>query len=141
MAASDNDIRRLRRMVGEMTDSTYNDTDIATYLETWPLVDKNGLTFENDSWEEAYDLHAAAAEIWDEKAAIYAPKHDFSADGANFSSSQMYAHALKQSKHHRALQKAQVKRQPIITRTTYYPEYENPIFDEDEYPDWIDNIV
>ena len=37
------------------------------------------------------DLYAAAAEIWDEKAAAVAPNFDFSADGGNFSRSQMYA--------------------------------------------------
>lgn len=141
MAASKDDIRRLRRMVNEKDDTNYNDDDIARYLEAWPLVDSLGRTYEHDSWTEAYDLHAAAAEIWDEKAAAYAPKHDFNADGASFSSSQLFDHAMRQSKHHRSLQKAQVKRQPTVKRATYYPEYANPVFDEDENPDWIDSIV
>lgn len=141
MAVSIDDVRRLRRMVAEPTDATYNNDDITRYLEQWPLVDSNGRTVDDDSWTEAYDLHAAAAEIWDEKAASVADKHDFSADGANIQSSQMYDHCIRQSKHHRSLQKAQVKRQVTTRLTTYYPGYENPIFDEDETPDWIDNIV
>lgn len=141
MAASETDIRRLRRMVAELDDTTYNDDDIARYLEAWPLVDSRGRNSDDGNWTEAYDLHAAAAEIWDEKAASVADKHDFSADGANIQSSQLYEHCLKQSKHHRALQKAQVKRQVTTRRTTYYPEYANPVFDEDESPDWIDSIV
>lgn len=141
MAVSIDDVRRLRRMVAEPTDATYNNDDIIKYLEQWPLVDSNGRTVEDTNWTEAYDLHAAAAEIWDEKAAAVADKHDFNADGANFQSSQLYDHCLKQSKHHRSLQKAQVKRNVTVRRTTYYPEYANPVFDEDETPDWIDSIV
>lgn len=141
MPVLDDDVRRLRRMVNEKDDSTYNDDDIRAYLEAWPLVDSLGKTADDDGWSEAYDLHAAAAEIWDEKAAAASVKHDFNADGASFSSSQLYDHCMRQSKHHRALQKAQVKRAITVRQTTYYPEYANPVFDEDESPDWTDSIV
>lgn len=141
MTITDDDVRRLRRMVNQKDDSIYNDDDIRAYLMMWPLVDDRGRTFENSSWTEAYDLHAAAAEIWDEIAASYSIKHDFNADGASFQSSQLYDHAIKQSNHHRALQKAKVKRNITVRQTTYFPEYANPVFDEDESPDWIDSIV
>lgn len=141
MAASADDIARLRRMVNEPTEDTYTDELLHTYLEAWPLLDSHGRNFENDNWTEAYDLHAAAADIWDEKAALIFDKHDFSADGANYSSNQMHENAVKQSNRHRAMQKAQVKRMPITTKTgTYYPNYVNPVFDEDETSDWNDYI-
>lgn len=144
MGASSEDIARLRRMTNEPTTTTYSDALMAAYLESWPLVDKNGLTQDNggSSWIEAYDLHAAAADIWEEKAALLFAKHDFSADGANYSASQMYDNAKKQAEHHRAEQKAQVKKMHTKTVTgTYFASYKNPIFDEDEMPDWTDPVI
>src|SRR5687768_10463524 len=105
MATSVLDIRRLRRMVNEQTQETYSDDELASYLEAWPLVDSDGLTTGDNGWTEAYDLHAAAADIWEEKAAAVQSKHDFSADNASFSASQMYTNAMNQAKHHRASQK------------------------------------
>jgi hypothetical protein len=142
MAASAADIARLRRMTNELTTAVYDDSLMADYLEAWPLVDKNGLTIENgESWIEAYDLHAAAADIWEEKAAKAYDKHDFSADGANYSADQIHANAQTQAKHHRAQQKAKVKRMTPVRTSTYYPSYVNPIFDEDENPDWVDSVI
>jgi hypothetical protein len=143
MAPSVADIARLRRMTNEPTTTPYTDDLLSTYLSAWPLVDKNGLTIDNGgtSWIEAYDLHAAAADIWEEKASVRSDKHDFTADGANYSASQMYEYAIEQAKHHRAEQKAQVKRQPVLKTTgNYYGTYANPIFDEDEDRDWMDGL-
>jgi len=139
MSASVTDIARLRRMVDEPTTTTYSDELLGSYLEAWPLTDKNGVSFEDDNsaWVEAYDLHAAAADIWEEKAAIASSKHDFKADGADYSSNQMYVNYMQQANQHRAEQKAKVKFTPRKPSTsTYYPSYTNPIFDEDEESDW-----
>lgn len=144
MPASAADIARLRRMTNEPTTAIYSDATLALYLEAWPLIDVQGRSSTNTNWTEAYDLHAAAADIWEEKAASLFSKHDFSADGANFSSNQMYENAMKEAKHHRAQQKAITKLGVSLTkRTTYFPEYANPIFDEDETkdPDWTDDIL
>lgn len=143
MAPSDSDIARLRRMVNEPTEDTYDNETLSEYLSVWPLVDSYGRDSINTNWTEAYDLHAAAADIWEEKAALFQVKHDFSADGAQFSSSQLYETAMKNAKHHRAEQKAKVRTMPnpIRRRDTYYPTYQNPIFDEDETPDWTDSVV
>lgn len=142
MTVSNADIARLRRMTNELTTTTYSDELLGFYLAAWPLVDKNGVSQEDDNsaWIEAYDLHAAAADIWEEKAATLSEKHDFQADGASFSSNQMYENAKKQAELHRAEQKAKVKVMPKSPGvSTYYPNYTNPIFDEDEDSDW--NIV
>jgi hypothetical protein len=143
MPVSNADIKRLRRIVNELDDTTYKDEDLAVYLASYPLVDKNGRTIDDgDNWAEEYDLHGAAADIWEEKAAVLASKHDFSADGASFSANQMYQSAMAQAKHHRASQRAQAKEMPRRRSiNTYFPDYPNPIFDEDENPDWIDSVV
>ena len=143
MSASAADKARIRRMTNEPTTTIYDDTLIGAYIEAWPLVDENGKTAGEDGWIVAYDLHAAAADIWDEKAAARADKHDYSADGASYSSDQMYQNAIAQARYHRARQKAKVKvmiNKPVSITNTVYPLYSNPIFDEDEPHDWIDLV-
>jgi hypothetical protein len=48
-----------------------------------------------------YDSYAAAADVWELKAAIYAGHTDFSADGGNYSDSQLYDMAVKQAQKYR----------------------------------------
>lgn len=110
MAASAADILRLRRMISELTNQTYNDETLHLYLEAWPLVDADGKEAGTDGWVEAYDLHAAAAELWEEKAASLSPKHNYSADGATYSSNQMYENAIEQARYHGARAKAKTKK-------------------------------
>jgi hypothetical protein len=48
-----------------------------------------------------YDLNAAAADVWQWKAAKYADSFDFSADGGSYKRDQQYQHAIDQSKMYR----------------------------------------
>jgi hypothetical protein len=109
MAVSDADIARLRRMANELDNTIYSDDLLASYLEAWPVYDSEGRSFEEAEWVEGYDLHAAAGDIWEEKASAVAHKHDFSADGASFSSSQLHEMYSDQARYHRARQKAKTK--------------------------------
>lgn len=108
-------ITRVRRMVNETDDTTYDDTAIQTYIEDRPLLDERGqepYTFDtstepptqtdNDDWIATYDLHAAAADIWEEKAATVAACFDFDADGGSYKKSQQYEMYLKQARWHRS---------------------------------------
>jgi len=107
-------IAQLRRMTAEPTDATYSDSDMADYIETYPCVDENGEAprvpstttpgemMENPDWTATYDLHAAAAAIWEEKSAVNAPNADFSADGGNYSDSQTFDQAMKMVRFHLA---------------------------------------
>ena len=141
MSASAADKARIRRMTNELTTTTYDDILIGAYIEAWPLVDVNGKTAGDDGWVVSYDLHAAAADIWDEKAAARVDKHDYSADGASYSSDQMYQNAITQARYHRSRQKAKVMiNKPMRLTDTVFPYYNNPIFDEDEPHDWIDLV-
>lgn len=101
-------------MVAEPDDTTYDDAAITTYIESYPHIDEQGelpYTLDsstppaqeaNTSWIPTYDLHAAAADIWEEKAAAVAHKYDFSADGGNYSASNQYEQYMKQARNHRA---------------------------------------
>jgi len=104
---------RLRRMVDEPTEDTWDDDAIDEYIETYPLIDVLGTDpqevdfstspptiSERDEWIPTYDLHAAAADIWEEKAAGIAENYDFSADGGNYSRSQKYEQYMSKSRFH-----------------------------------------
>ena len=107
-------IAQVRRMVNEPLTTTYSDAIITTYIETYPLVDENGEAprvpstitpgsmMVNPDWTATYDLHAAAADIWEEKAAVVSVDYDFSADGSSLSRSQVYEQMMAQARHHRS---------------------------------------
>jgi hypothetical protein len=114
MTATAAQILQVRRMTNEPDDEgTYDDEAIAAYIEAYPLVDENGeaprvpdeLTGEmeeNPDWTATYDLHAAAADIWDEKAAVVAGDFDFSADGGSYTRSQAYQQMMQSARYHRS---------------------------------------
>ena len=108
----DANIGKLRRMTAELGLEIYSDADMTAYIEACPVTDENGEPprvaptttpgemMVNPDWTATYDLHAAAAMIWQEKAALLAPNYDFSADGGNYSRSQGYAHAMQMVRFH-----------------------------------------
>ena len=114
MTVSASFITRLRRIVDEPTDATYDDTDLGDYLERYRVMDALGndpytwtsttppTQSDNASWIETYDMHAAAAEIWSEKAAAVYDQHDFSADGGSYKVSQLYDHCVAMAAFHNA---------------------------------------
>ena len=114
MAATDAQVARLRRMVGEVDSTTYEDEDLADYIEAHPLEDARGegpwiesesdpgTLEENPDWTATYDLNAAAADLWEEKAASLAANFDFSADGGSYSRSQSYEQHMTQARYYRS---------------------------------------
>ena len=143
MAATAEQIARLRRMVAESTDATYDDDALAEYIERHPLLDERGeqpYTWDtstepptqeaNDNWIATYDLHAAAADVWEEKAANVADSVDFGADGANYHLSQKYEQAMARVRYHRS------RRSPQTHTMVKWPEERNSA---DLFP-WIGNL-
>lgn len=85
-------------MVNELTDATYSDYTLSLYIEARSVRDVRGISpidwdyttlpptqTINPDWIPTYDINAAAADIWDEKAAAVADCISFSADGATYS--------------------------------------------------------
>lgn len=118
MTATAAQIAEIRRMVAEPTSATYSDTLIQEYIERYPCLDERGTepyyyTYvagvptptANTDWIATYDLHAAAADIWEEKAAVWANKYDFNADGGAYSRSQVYQQMMSKAKYHRSRSK------------------------------------
>lgn len=117
MAATAAQVAQLRRMTAEMTDATYTDADLATYLEAYPTIDADGNAPDDDDWDAtALDLHSAAAAIWEEKAAAVGGNFDFTADSATFNRSQVFAHYMKQARYHNA------RRQPGTIKLIVSPQ-------------------
>lgn len=108
-------IAQLRRMVAEPTNDTYNDAALTEYIQKYPLLDEQGeppyyldtstqppTQEDNDDWIPSWDLASAAADVWEEKAALVAGSYDVSVDGASHRLSQKYEQAMAQVRYHRS---------------------------------------
>jgi len=137
MSATAAMISQVRGWANEPNDTTYDDDAISVFIERFPCVDERGeepYTWDtsttppskddNEDWIATYDLHAAAADIWTEKAAIVAQDFDFEADGGNYSRSQAYSQYMMQSRFHQA------RRRPGTITLHKWPD-EDSASDED----------
>jgi len=115
MTATATMIARVRRMVAEPTTKTYADLDIQAFIESYPLIDLRGeepfswdlsttppTQDENENWVVTYDLNAAAADILEEKAAVYVGDFDFRVDGGDYKRSQAYQNLISLAQKYRA---------------------------------------
>jgi hypothetical protein len=121
-------IATVRRMVAEPATTTYSDALITTFIEAYPLQDERGelpytwssatppAQVVNDRWVATYDLNAAAADIWQEKAGSLAALYDFAADGGNYSRSQAFEQAMKQARYFRA------RKRPASAQMIKFPD-------------------
>ena len=129
MAATAAMAEKLRRMVDEPTETTWDDDAIDDYIETYPLIDALGTDpqdvdftttpptiSEKDEWIPTYDLHAAAADIWEEKAAAIADEFDFDADGGGFSRSKKYDQYQSKARSHASKRSAKSSKVWIVPR-------------------------
>lgn len=108
MAATSAMVSRLRRMTNELFDaSTYTDEDMTSAIEGYPVSDDDGHLPTDIDWVAGYDLHAAAANIWAEKAGIAAQDYNYSADGGNFNRSSVYDQYMRQCRYHEARRQPQ----------------------------------
>lgn len=123
MGASADQIATIRRWVAEPTTATYSDLSLAAIIEKYKLTDNAGYDptlpdgTANTAWTETYDLHAAAAQIWEEKGATNANKMDFSVEGGNFHANQLYENCMKMARYHaarRAIKAIRIEPQPKI---------------------------
>lgn len=115
MAATAAQIATVRRMVVEPTTTSYSDAQITAAIERYPVLDANGeeplawdmtadppTTSANARWVANYNLNAAAADIWEEKAAAVAGQFDFSADGGSYKTSQISTQYLNMAQVYRS---------------------------------------
>lgn len=119
MPASSDQILQVRRWVDDVAaPQTYTDAAIKAIIETYPLLDERGVEpyyfdmtttpptkTETPGWYPTYDLHAAAAHIWEEKAAALALDIDCQTESQfgtiNKPLTQRRDFAVKQARYHR----------------------------------------
>lgn len=123
MTATANMRAELRRMTAlSADDATYTDDALDSLIERYPLLDERGVapyTYDTTTdpptqvatmgWYPGYDLHMAAADIWEEKAAAVASDFDYPVAESQpgvARHSQVYDHYMKQARRHRALRQA-----------------------------------
>ena len=116
MAISADHMWQFKRMIAEDLSDTYTDLDLALYIQNYPTIDADGNQPTDGGWVESYDLHAAAAAIWEEKAALRVEYFDFNADGVNSTRSQVFAQCMKQARYHNA------RRQPGTIQLVVSPK-------------------
>jgi hypothetical protein len=137
MAATAAQIAEVRRMVNEPTAATYSDALVKVFVERYPLMDERGeipYTWDtstspptqdaNEDWVATYDLHRAAADIWDEKASVAAQDFDFTADGGQYVRSQVVRQYMELARWHRA------RRKPGTFTAIMSPEPESTLNDQ-----------
>lgn len=109
------EIAQLRRMINEPTTATYSDATLEDYIEAHAVADERGVQpFEMDfsttpptrtaveQWIATYDLNAAAAQLWEEKAAAVASGFAFTADGATHHRDQRYQQYMQMAQRYRS---------------------------------------
>jgi hypothetical protein len=90
------DILRLRGMVNEPTAVIYSDTTLMAFITPYNY---------GDEILPLWDLHRAASDVWEEKAAKNAHLYQFSADGGSYSRHQIYQQFMGLAHWHRARRK------------------------------------
>lgn len=115
--------QQVRRWTNEPSESRYTDEYLATLIEQYPLQDERGVDpyyydtttdpptqVATTGWYPTYDLHAVAADIWDDKAAALAEKidrpHQQPVNGYN-KETQPRDYASDRARYHRSLRRAQ----------------------------------
>jgi hypothetical protein len=122
-------IAQLRRMVGETDpNAVYTNALMTSYIDRYPRIDEEGeepFTLSGDTpprhivnpdWMPTYDMNAAAADIWVEKATATVGQYDFNADGGSYSRSQQYDQYMKQARFYRA------RSMPTSARSHKWPD-------------------
>lgn len=130
MSATATMLATVRRYVAEADDSNgYSDEILNGIIEEYPLLDERGevpYTFDtstqpptqdaNEDWIQTYDLHAAAAQVWEEKASNIAHQFTFSADGGQYVRSEAHKQMMGMARYHRS------RRAPQNQRLVMWPK-------------------
>lgn len=115
MSATDAQVAQVRRMTSTLDSSVYTAEVVATYIERYPLLDALGevpytwdtstsppTQEDNDDWIPTYDLNAAAADVWGEKAGGKVDDFTFNADGASYNLSDVIKHYQERERYYRS---------------------------------------
>src|SRR4051794_23263866 len=105
MTARDDAIGRVKRLSAATVKPVVSDADLAAIVDTYPLVDNNGLGPSSPGWAPTYDTNAAIAEVYAQKAATVSADYNFTADDASYSKGDVLANLLAMEAKFRAMAK------------------------------------
>ncbi len=105
MVATAQQVATLRRYVNEPTTATYDDVALADTIERYPVAYRDpttGMRYEpgEQGWQPSYDLNAAAAEVWTEKAGLVAYQFNYSADGSRMDAGTVQQNYERMAQHY-----------------------------------------
>lgn len=103
MAALEDAVARVKRLGATDQRPVVTGLQVQAIVETYRLVDAEGLAPGATGWSPTYDTNAAIAEVWAQKAAAVAGDYSFSADNAEFSKGDVLAHMLAMEAKYSAL--------------------------------------
>ena len=123
-------LKRLRRMTAEPTEALYTDEDLCLLLQEFPTAQKVG----QNAWTAnsslvnvvVWDIHAAAARIWEEKVAILIGQgsYDIDADGQTLHRDQKLQQYRQQLAYHTA--RRRVRSVKILVNPPDRAAYQHP---------------
>ncbi len=130
MSATDDMVTNIRRMINEPDDTNgYTSDVLKEMIENYPCLDERGeaaYTWNtattppskktNTDWLATYDLHAAAADVWSEKAGKVSGQYGFTADGGQYQRQQAHKQMMDMVRFHGA------RRKPTTIRVQQYPD-------------------
>ena len=87
-------IYQVRQNINEVTTDRFEDHQIQSVIEQYPIPDNDWKYPDEEGWIPTYDLNRATQMLWLRKASLFSEDFDFQADGASYSRHQKYKHAL-----------------------------------------------
>src|SRR5262245_37489767 len=121
-------VARLRRLVAEPTTALYSDADLIAYLKQFPnarklQADTLMVNASNSLSVVVWDVHAAAAQIWEEKIAqlVVQGSYDITADGQTLNRDQklrQYREQLAYNQARRRVRSVKITAAPSRTQLT-----------------------
>jgi len=106
MTATQDMIFSVRLNIADTSGTVFDDDVVTEVIESYPIMDGDGIYPDEDGWVPTYDLNRASAYLWLRIASLYAEQFDFNADGASYSRSQKHKHALKMAGFFNSLSRA-----------------------------------
>jgi hypothetical protein len=100
MATIEDATARLARITAAATDPTIDETELVDVLALNAFVDDDGRLPDDPEWSGAWDLNAAAADIWRQKAALASSRITFTADGATFQRDIVFRNCLSMASYY-----------------------------------------
>lgn len=87
-------VARVSSLAAATSRPTLTADEVLAAIVSRPMVDREGITADDPSWTQTWDLNGALSELWGAKAAKVAGDFNFSADDARYDKGTVMANCL-----------------------------------------------